>query len=698
MQEHKGGEFFHRPYFLYLKGMRVTPMPAWKHRPALRLLLPFCAGIITQWYAALPLWPIILAAILSCLSLLCHQLLPLRLRFGAVAWQGLSLNGLLIAAGALFCHQADVRNDASWIGAKQQPSSFIAEISTDPIEKANSVKAQARVLRCFHNGHWEEASGAALLYFEKGSAAPQRGQYIQFQDPLQRIRNSGNPGAFDFARWNLFQGVTHQAFVRSYSTLPGKAHHPLDDALASLQQWVLRALRKNIPGKEAQGLAEALLIGYKNDLDQELTATYARTGVVHIIAISGMHLALVYLLLMALTRPFGAPRLRLLRLAIVLGGLWGFSLLAGGGPSVLRSALMFSLLAIGGLLGRKGNSLNSLLLAALLLLLINPFWLWDVGFQLSFTAVGGIILFYRPIYQRYNTHNKLLDFIWKGAAVSLAAQVLTTPLSLYHFHQFPLLFLVANLLAVPLSGVLVYALIALCALSWWPAAAAMLGKACSWMIALLNGWIERVDRVPFALWDGLSINALQTALLYGLIAALSWALLQRRPRAMRWAALSTLLFLTVRGCSFYNANRQQRLIVYQVPKHSTVEIQYGRTLLRRSDATLIPNSSLYNFHLKPAHTLARSVAEAPLPSAFLFAGKVVAQIGLGAEALPDTPVDLLVVARLARPEVATLAGVHSVVLDASVTRRNAARWKQMCAAGGIACHDVQESGAFVWEP
>ncbi|GAB4093829.1 ComEC/Rec2 family competence protein [Flaviaesturariibacter terrae] len=604
---------------------------------------------------------------------------------------------MLIAIGALACYRADVRNDAAWVGHGGRGNAFIAEIRGEVVAKANSWKAEAKLRYCFRNGRWEEVHGGAVLYFRKdGSPAPRPGDRIQATAALQEIRNSGNPGSFDYQRWSLFQGITHQAYLQQYQLLPGRAVQPLQTLLGTTRGWVLRCLRRYLPDSKAQGLAEALLIGYKNDLDKELNNTYARTGVVHIIAISGMHLALVYVLLLGVTIPLSAPRRRLLRLVVVLGGLWAFSLLAGGGPSVLRSALMFSLLAIGGLIGRKGDALNSLLLAALLLLVIDPFWLWDVGFQLSFTAVGGIILFYRPIYQRYSTHNKLLDAVWKGAAVSLAAQVLTTPLSLYQFHQFPLLFLLANLVAVPLSGIIVYGLIAVCALSFWPAAAALAGSICTLLIRALNGWIERIDALPFGLWDGLSITALQALLLYGLIGTVAWALLRQRPRLLRASLGCGLLVLGLRAWSFFDAGRQERLLVYQVPHLSAIELQQGRRFYYRGDEAPLTSAALYNFHLKPAHTLARSRGEAgALPGLFRFGGRTVALVS--GPARPAIPIDLLIVSKGARAGEVSLegCGVATVVLDASVSRGEARRWKTRCAELHLACHDVSEQGAFV---
>jgi competence protein ComEC len=162
---------------------------------------------------------------------------------------------------------------------------------------------------------------------------------------------------------------------------------------------VISTLKKYIPGDKESGLAEALLIGYKDDLDKNLVQSYSNTGVVHIIAISGLHLGIIYWLLLAVTKPLKQnKKLVWLRLLLTISALWAFTLLAGAQPSVLRSAIMFTIIAIGQLAARKGSIYNTMALSAFVLLCINPFWLWDVGFQLSYTAVLSIVVFFRPVY------------------------------------------------------------------------------------------------------------------------------------------------------------------------------------------------------------------------------------------------------------------------------------------------------------
>ena len=191
--------------------------------------------------------------------------------------------------------------------------------------------------------------------------------------------------------------------------------------------------------------------------------------------------------------------------AITIAGLWLFSLLAGGGPSILRSAVMFTCIVIGESAARKTFIYNSLAASAFILLCINPFWLWDAGFQLSYAAVLSIVIFMKPIYDGFYFKNKLVDNVWKLVAVSLAAQVLTTPVSIFHFHQFPVYFLCTNLLAVPLSGLIVLLEIGLCAVSIMPAVASFTGVVLFRLINLMNSFIEYMEGLPFSLLNNLQL-------------------------------------------------------------------------------------------------------------------------------------------------------------------------------------------------
>jgi competence protein ComEC len=212
--------------------------------------------------------------------------------------------------------------------------------------------------------------------------------------------------------------------------------------------------------------------------------------------------------------------------------------------------LMFTCIAFGEVLNKKSSIYNTLALSAFILLCINPFWLWDVGFQLSYSAVLSIIVFFRPIYNWFYIKNKIADWLWKLNALTLAAQVLTLPISIYHFHQFPVLFLLANLVAVPLSSAIVIGEIILIVSSIISPLAKVFGWILQKLIAAMNFYVERLDTVSFAVWNNLSISFVQAAFLLGFIACIGYWLMEKQPKVVRAALVCLLGFIVLRSVSF----------------------------------------------------------------------------------------------------------------------------------------------------
>jgi competence protein ComEC len=465
-------------------------------------------------------------------------------------------------------------------------------------------------------------------------------------------------------------------------------------------------LRKHIPGERESGLAEALLLGYRQDLDPELNRVYANTGAVHVIAISGMHLGLIYLLLGILLKPLEKKRQgRWLRALQLTGGLWLFSLLAGASPSVLRAAVMFTCLVLGETLRRSGSVYNTLAFSAFVLLLINPFWLWDAGFQLSYAAVISILLFQRPLYHLLYIKNKWTDAVWKLSTVTLAAQVFTAAISLYHFHQFPIYFWLSNLVAVPLSSIVLIGEILLCGLFFWPVAAGLLGELLSLLIRLMNGFVEWVDALPFAVWEALQLSAAQTLLLLCLPAGVAWSLFHQARNGLRFAAICLLLLLGLRAIDFYQRNRQQLLIVYQAPRLSGIDLFRGRNLYAWGDSALLTNAASRRFFLEPARILYRAGRreETILPEKgwwLLCAGtqKIwLVRSAPGADSLSPTGSDLLLLSGKKAPGPRQLPApfYRQVVADAAVPARVLRYWQQHCDSLKIPFHAVSREGAFV---
>ncbi|WP_121352728.1 ComEC/Rec2 family competence protein [Flavisolibacter nicotianae] len=681
----------------------------WHKAPFVRLLAALAGGVVLQWYGQFPLTALLLCFACCLSSLLLYSVLPLRWRYRLRVSNGLALLLLLVALGGISVWLHDTRNNPLWFGNTYRNGDFVQVILEEPlVEKTASYKALATVHSLRTKAGERKTEGRIILYFKKDSALPplQYGSLVVFQQNLQPIKNAGNPGSFDYQTYSLFQGITHQVYLApsDFVVLPATRQDRVQAFIYNSRSWVVSTLQRFIHGEKEQGLAEALLIGYKDDLDKNLVQAYSNTGVVHIIAISGLHLGLIYWLLLLLTKPLKHVRkLRWLRLLLIISSLWLFSILAGGGPSVLRSALMFTLIAGSEMALRKTNIINTLAFSAFALLCINPFWLWDVGFQLSYGAVLSIVLFFQPIYNWLQFHNRMVDFVWKLTAVTIAAQILTLPISIYHFHQMPLLFLLTNFIAVPLSSLILMGEILLCALFFLPALAGFTGLLLKAGIAFMNSYIEGLDRLPFSTWNFLSINLVQAILLLVFFLAFCYWLMEKQ-RRQAWIAFSSLaVFMLIRGHSFFDAYRQKKLIVYNVPKHPAMDIIDGRSFAFWGDSSLLLDGFERNFHLQPSRVMHRisPATTAALQKAFVLGGKRVLVLD-EAMAVPDSAtrqtIDVVILSKNPKLFMADLARsfqIGKVVIDGSVPPWKATLWKKDCDSLQIPCSNVSEDGAFV---
>lgn len=671
------------------------------------------AGIMLQWrlqYGAAIWWIILFSSFITVLIFFFVSFFN-RYRLSFIA--GIAVSILFISIGALLVFYKDIRNNKNWQGNfYHERNAVIVTLDEPLVEKTRSFKASA-VINCITDDTTSTpVKGMVIIYFKKDSSLTglEYGSQIVFKKSLQEIKNSGNPGGFDYKRYCLFQGITHQVYLKpgEFEILKGKKQNGFRQFIYSSREKIISLLRKNISGDKELGLAEALLIGYKNDLEQSLVQSYTNTGVVHIIAISGLHLGLIYWLLVGLFKPLQKKkRLRWLRPVLIITGLWLFSFLAGAQPSVLRSALMFTCIVWGDGLTRRTSIFNTLALSAFILLFINPFWLWDVGFQLSYAAVLSIVIFLKPIYNWFYIKNKILDFVWKLNAVTLAAQILTVPLSIYHFHQFPNYFLLTNFIAVPLSSIILLGEIFLCLIAWIPAVALLVGKIIKWLIWLMNTWIEKIESIRFSLWDGLQIDILQMVLLILFVASTSYWLLEKMKKGLLIGLLSLLVFFSLRSYSFIKADRQQKIIVYNVPQKKAIDLIDKRKYLFIGDSDLVTNDFIRNFHLKPARTLYRTTATGSIPDLIRqenymqYAGKNILLIDstVNFTFLKNKPtIDLLVISgnpKIYMSKLVAALNIKQVVVDGSVPSWKSAYWKKDCDSLHIPLYDVTTKGAFV---
>lgn len=690
-------------------------IPIWKTSPLLRLLLPLITGIVVQWYLPVQLSVIVLSAGSFTLAYLLYYLLPLPLQFKLQALRGLLINLFIVTAGLFISWQKDIRHSNNWYGNLYHDSDYIVVRIDEPLtEKTKSFKAEGYVESVIHNDAAIPCKGKLLLYFSKDSTVGQLhyGDKILIKKNLQRIKNSGNPGAFNYEQYAAFQQTFHNVFLkgRDWVLLKEKNVNPFRQFIYTAREKIIASLQQNISsGKDELGIAEALLIGYTNDLDKDLVQAYSNTGVVHIIAISGMHLALIYVMLVwFFARIPGIKNSKWLQVILILSCLWLFSLMTGGAASVLRSAVMFTFITVGKTFFKQASIYNSLAASAFVLLCYNPFYLWDVGFQLSYLAVAGIVIFQKPIYNLIYIKNKWIDNVWQMIAITTAAQLLTFPVCIYYFHQFPVLFLVTNLVAVPLSTIILYMEIFLVAFSWIPFAGWYAGKITGWLLWVMNRFILYINGLTFAVWDKIPATALTTWLLYGVVIFISAWLLNKQKMNLRLAIAALCCFVITQGFIFWKVKQQQKIIVYNIPQHRAIDFVTGNNYQFIGDSILLQEGLLQNFHLKPGRiALQLNHGQDSLPTLFHQDGFY--QFGKKRILLIDQTiafeipaqkinVDIIIISKnpkLYIPQLASVFNCELYVFDASSSLWKIGKWKEDCDKLNLRFHSVPDDGAFI---
>lgn len=430
-----------------------------------------------------------------------------------------------ICWGCCFAAGAGLSVFRSNSGELPAHSAFFGVITSyeEPSENG-SRRCLARILRVRKkDGSWEEVNGSAVLWF-KGQASPEfrSGAGIVASIPLRGIPAPALPGEFNAKKWYRSQGIFWQAFFgdSSYRLIPRQPEFSLRNMAVSCRLHLENIFLKNLPSGQDAAMLSALLLGIRKKMDPELKEAYSAAGLTHILAVSGMHVALIFGFFSFLLKGIkNLPAGRFLFSISITCLLWFYALVTGLSPSVLRAVCLFTVMQFSDVLRKPSLPINNLCFTSILLILADQEILFDLGYQLSFSAVYGIISFQPYFIPTISGKNRLIHFVLENTSVTLAASLATLPLILFHFHRFPVYFLLSNLLAVPLSNLLIYAGIALLALS----PLSMLAKACGWMlhcaIELLNGFVQMVNNLPFSSLNHLYITSFEMISILVLILA-----------------------------------------------------------------------------------------------------------------------------------------------------------------------------------
>ncbi|MFH1321799.1 MAG: ComEC/Rec2 family competence protein [Bacteroidota bacterium] len=518
----------------------------------------------------------------------------------------------------------------------------IANVVDPVIEKQRSIKTIVEVVKSgrlpgskmsgvntlHHDGentphnelYWLSTNGKAIIYFQKDSMSKrlQYGDQLLIDVRFTDVKPPQNPSEFNYKRYLSFHSIYHQAYINSdnWRLLNKGIGNPVLKYAHSLRNKLLNVFRNNKVEGEEFAVASALILGYKDDLDTELKRAYSSAGAMHVLAVSGLHVGIIYLFMNSLLFFFSRVKYgNIIKAVVLILFLWAYAVLTGLSPSVMRATTMFSFIIFGKIINRYTNIYNTLCASAFLLLLINPFLIVEVGFQLSYAAVFGIILIQPKLYH-LPTRNSidtrgwepdipyipgagwLLDKIWAIITVSIAAQIATFPLGLLYFHQFPNYFIFSNLIVIPMAVVIIYLgifLFILSPVSWLSGAMA---KAFTASIAFLNGSVKYIEQFPYSLTQGISITILETWLIYILIAFILAFFMINQMKYLRYGLLFFAVFLVFQSAENYREEMQRKFIVYNIAQTSAYDFINGKQNLLIADSSLINNKNKLLFHIK----------------------------------------------------------------------------------------------------
>ncbi|HEY0262407.1 MAG TPA: ComEC/Rec2 family competence protein, partial [Chitinophagales bacterium] len=438
---------------------------------------------------------------------------------------------------------------------------------------------------------------------------------------------------------------------------------------------------------------------------------YASSGALHVLSVSGLHVGVLFI---GLQFVFGfmnnrGKRWRYAQAAIFISIMMLYAVLTGLSPSVLRAVVMFSFFVLAKAINRNANMYNILAVSCLLLLLYNPYLITEIGFKLSYLAVLGIVIFYPMFYNRLQFKNKFVDGAWSITCLSLAAQLTTFPVSLYYFHQFPNLFLISNLIVIPISDFILYSGMLLFLVYKIPFVFDIIGNIFYWLIFAVNKFIYFIDKLPFALIEEIQVSQTEMYLLYLMMALVLLYIYIPKSKYFLWVTCSIVLFAGVRAARLINNEAQHSFVVYSVPHHSALCFVNNTQIYTEIDSALLNDENNMLFHIKK-HWWAMGLNEnlitknpdflrvfqLPFGTLYEFRGRKILQLTqtvsntLVAEKLE---VDEIVLSNNQPQKIENLNNLFSfrkIIFDSSNGFYKIKKWREDCAKENIAFYDVNE--------
>ncbi|GAB4126513.1 MAG: ComEC/Rec2 family competence protein [Raineya sp.] len=487
---------------------------------------------------------------------------------------------------------------------KQHFDYYRARVVSEVQEKLKTYQFVCAIEQIQVESKWYKSRDKVNIFLQKDSSKfkPRFGDVFVAPNKLQLINEPLNAYQFNYRKFLAYKNIYHQQYIQykefGYVGNQTAWYEQIEALAIEIRQYCDKALAKYIASEQEHSIAAALVLGIKHHLDEDLKQAYTNAGVTHVLAVSGMHVGIIFALLNLLLNPLRKQRnAKVVYLLIVLSVLWLYAFITGLSGSVSRAVTMFSLITIASNIGRNTNIYNTLASSAFLLLLWNPFLLMDVGFQLSYLAVISIVYLYPKLYPLYEAPNRIVDFLWQMTCVSVAAQVFTLPITLYHFHQYPTYGILASILIVPLGQIILTLGVAVLGFSFIPFVAQYLGWALQKIIWLSNKVVFGIENLDYAT-TSLVLDAPKAIALSGFLLFLIW-FFEYKKFVYLILAVSCYAFLSV---SFiwqsHHQSKQKVLVIYGIPNAWACSLTEGFRSQIWADSSLQKQIGRLNFNTK----------------------------------------------------------------------------------------------------
>ncbi len=477
-------------------------------------------------------------------------------------------------------------------------NTFTARIDSKPVETDKTYRYEVTIDKIKVGDSWQNLAGKAILY-ALDKTKFEYGQMVIIEGNPEILKRQTNPHAFDYTLFLQRKGIFLAAYFNNQN------YHLLEENHSrSLLYLPMRIgdvfediLSRYIESDRALSMIKAMVIGRRNDITPEMDYAYQATGTSHILAVSGLHVGIIYLVISYIFNFSKRKGWRWLYYSIIVFSIWGFALITGLSPSVRRAALMFSFIIIAEMIHRKSNIYNTILASAFCILLFSPNLIYSVSFQFSYMAVLGIVFLYNKIYNLIYIKSRFIDFFWQITALSISVQLATFAIGIHYFHHFPILFPITNLFAIPTAMIVVVGSLLIFSFSFLPFMAQIIGFVLEKWVNIYNDIMFNLSKFSATSIEGIYLKSIYVYLIILVLFLLIRFIETRKVQIFKLFTFGLILITIVVFVDHYRCAFQRKLFVYDLNDQICADIFIGNRCY--TSVQLDPFNPDVKYHLIP---------------------------------------------------------------------------------------------------